>query len=137
MNIILTVDIPLLLVLLSEYEYNLVSPRPHQLRWASRSGDQNGFTCSLLRFGLNFCHFPDLNYYLEYWDNNQSNLILFLSLPDELIANGEAGTFDLVYIDADKWNYTVYYDKCMELVRKGGLILLDDVRTTLQFEKDQ
>ncbi|KAL9983410.1 hypothetical protein ACROYT_G005578 [Oculina patagonica] len=45
---------------------------------------------------------------------------------DELIANGETGTFDLVYIDADKWNYPMYYDKCMELVRNGGLILLDD-----------
>lgn len=45
---------------------------------------------------------------------------------DELIANGETGTFDMVYIDADKWNYPVYYDKCMELVRQGGIILLDD-----------
>ncbi|CAH3179823.1 unnamed protein product, partial [Porites evermanni] len=45
---------------------------------------------------------------------------------DELIANGEQETFDMVYIDADKWNYPIYYDKCMELVRKGGLILLDD-----------
>ena len=61
----------------------------------------------------------------------KSNRISFLSLPDELIANGETGTFDLVYIDADKWNYPVYYDKCMEFVRKGGLILLDDVRITL------
>ena len=36
----------------------------------------------------------------------------------------------MVYIDADKWNYPVYYDKCMEFVRKGGIILLDDVRMT-------
>lgn len=49
---------------------------------------------------------------------------------DELIVNGETGTFDMVYIDADKWNYPVYYDKCMQLVRKGGIILLDDVRMT-------
>ena len=44
-----------------------------------------------------------------------------------MIANGEAETFDMAYLDADKWNNPVYYEKCMELVRKGGLILLDDV----------
>ena len=117
-------------------EYNLLSPIPRQLRGTGNSGNQNGFTRSLLRFLLNFCPFHELNYYLEYWDTNQSYRIPFLSFPDELIANGETGTFDLVYIDADKWNYAVYYDKCMELVRKGGLILLDDVRIALQFEKD-
>ena len=51
-------------------------------------------------------------------------------LLDELIVNGDTGTFDMVYIDADKWNYPVYYDKCMQLVRRGGIILLDDVRMT-------
>ena len=56
--------------------------------------------------------------------------LLLLFFLDELIVNGETGTFDMVYIDADKWNYPLYYDKCMELVRKGGIILLDDVRMT-------
>lgn len=56
--------------------------------------------------------------------------LLLLFFLDELIVNGETGTFDMVYIDADKWNYPVYYDKCMELVRRGGIILLDDVRMT-------
>ncbi|KAJ7371775.1 Catechol O-methyltransferase domain-containing protein 1 [Desmophyllum pertusum] len=46
---------------------------------------------------------------------------------DDMIANGEAGTFDMIYIDADKWSYHVYYEKCIELVKKGGLILIDDV----------
>ena len=58
---------------------------------------------------------------------HRNSVVSLLCFSDELIANGEAGTFDMVYIDADKWNYTVYYDKCVELVRKGGLILLDDV----------
>ena len=55
-----------------------------------------------------------------------------VSFLDELIASGETGTFDMVYIDADKWNYTVYYDKYVELVRKGGLILIDDVSVTVE-----
>jgi caffeoyl-CoA O-methyltransferase len=35
------------------------------------------------------------------------------------------GMFDLCFIDADKENYGAYYDRCMELVRPGGLIILD------------
>ena len=35
------------------------------------------------------------------------------------------GIFDLCFIDADKENYAAYYDRCMELVRTRGLIILD------------
>ena len=59
-------------------------------------------------------------------------LISLISLKDELIDNGEEKTFDMAYIDADKWNYYIYYDKCMQLVRKGGVILIDDVRIPSQ-----
>ena len=57
-------------------------------------------------------------------------LVSLISSKDELIDNGEEKTFDMAYIDADKWNYHVYYDKCVQLVRKGGVILMDDVRIT-------
>ena len=57
-------------------------------------------------------------------------LVSLISSKDELIDNGEEKTFDIAYIDADKWNYHVYYDKCIQLVRKGGVILMDDVRIT-------
>jgi predicted O-methyltransferase YrrM len=50
-----------------------------------------------------------------------------LETLDRLIANGEAGTFDFAFIDADKNNYTAYYDRCFKLVRSGGLILVDNV----------
>ena len=38
-----------------------------------------------------------------------------------------SGDFDLAFIDADKRNYGLYYDLCLELLRPGGLILVDNV----------
>lgn len=37
------------------------------------------------------------------------------------------GPFDLVFIDADKENYIAYYDQVIEKVRKGGVVLADNV----------
>ncbi|MEI8137834.1 MAG: O-methyltransferase, partial [Bacteroidota bacterium] len=36
-------------------------------------------------------------------------------------------TFDLVFIDADKKNYSLYYDLIIDKVNKGGLIIADNV----------
>lgn len=44
-----------------------------------------------------------------------------------LIDEGEAESFDFAFIDADKANYSHYYDLAFQLIRKGGLIAVDNV----------
>jgi len=49
-----------------------------------------------------------------------------LNTLDTLISLQESGRFDMAFIDADKGNYLGYYERCLQLVRRGGLILIDN-----------
>jgi len=50
-----------------------------------------------------------------------------LDTLDALVDEGGAGTYDLVFIDADKTGYANYYEGALTLLRPGGLICVDNV----------
>lgn len=49
-----------------------------------------------------------------------------LKTLDELLVSGCEDTFDLAFIDADKSGYIDYFERCHDLIRPGGLIMIDN-----------
>jgi len=69
----------------------------------------------------------------RYWaeagvaDRVELRLAPALETLDRLLAEGHTDGFDLAFIDADKVNYSNYYERCLKLLRPGGLIMVDNV----------
>ncbi len=45
---------------------------------------------------------------------------------DEILADGKSESFDFAFIDADKTGYDGYYERCLALLRPGGVIVVDN-----------
>ena len=68
----------------------------------------------------------------KYWEksglDHKITLILdeAINVLDTFIDDGLKGTFDFIFIDADKSNYIEYYKKSFDLIRSGGIIAIDN-----------
>lgn len=46
---------------------------------------------------------------------------------DRMLEDGLGRRYDFAFIDADKQGYVGYWERCLRLVRQGGLIMVDNV----------
>jgi predicted O-methyltransferase YrrM len=67
-----------------------------------------------------------------FWEQAQVSHKIDLKLApaaqtlDARLAAGESGQYDFAFIDADKTGYDGYYERCLALLRRGGLVAIDN-----------
>lgn len=110
--------------------------RMMQPRQVLEIGTYTGYSALCMAEGLHpegVLHTVDKNEELEdrvrgYFDASPwgNQMKLYVGNAMEIVPTIQA-TFDLVFIDADKINYTHYYDMVIDKVRPGGYIIADNV----------
>lgn len=79
----------------------------------------------------------------RYWDQAGVAHVIDLELGgasetlDRKIEQGLAGTYDFAFIDADKTGYGAYYERCLTLLRSGGVMLFDNMLRNGRVADDQ
>ncbi len=68
-----------------------------------------------------------LNFFKKAKENNKIQTIIRPALESLKALKEEKEKFELVFIDADKENYKIYYDESLNLINQGGLIIIDNV----------
>jgi len=58
---------------------------------------------------------------------NKINTEIASALETLKIFSKNRRTFDLIFVDADKGNYINYFDLSLNLIKKNGLIIFDNV----------
>ncbi|MBC8051455.1 MAG: class I SAM-dependent methyltransferase [Sphingobacteriaceae bacterium] len=99
-------------------------------------GTYTGYATLCLAEGLRedgIIHTIDINEELEervkpFFDSSRYSKQINYHIGDAMnVIPGLEEIFDIVFIDADKKNNSTYYDIVFEKVRKGGLIIVDNV----------
>lgn len=70
---------------------------------------------------------------VKYWEKMGLDKKITLHLApaittlEKFLSDNQQNTYDFAFIDADKPNYLRYYEYCLQLVRPGGVIAIDNV----------